>query len=120
MDLVLHAFNTTKHVEILVKEKTKESKVPQLHNLYLQTLVDLSLFFSLTPTSSVVRFSDFALSLQPPPSHLFISSASHIISLSSLMSLKFSLSLCMYVPISLSHICLSLSPQYCQKTRKSS
>lgn len=45
MDLVLHAFNTTKHVEILVKEKTKESKVPQLHNLYLQTLVDLSLFF---------------------------------------------------------------------------
>ena len=45
MDLVLHAFNTAKHVEILVKEKTKESKVPQLHNLYLQTLVDLSLFF---------------------------------------------------------------------------
>ena len=61
MDLVLHAFNMTKHVE--VKENAKESKVPKLHNLYFQTLTDLSLFFSLTPTSSVVLFSDFALSL---------------------------------------------------------
>lgn len=63
MDLVLHAFNMTKHVEVLVKENAKESKVPKLHNLYFQTLTDLSLFFSLTPTSSVVLFSDFALSL---------------------------------------------------------
>ena len=51
MDLALYAFNMTKHVEILVKENAKESKVPELHNLYFQTLIDLSLF-SLTPTSS--------------------------------------------------------------------
>lgn len=67
MDLALYAFNMTQHVEILVKENAKESKVPELHNLYFQTLIDLSLF-SLTPTSSVVLLSDFALSLTPIPS----------------------------------------------------
>lgn len=107
MDLALYAFNMTKHVEILVKENTKESKVPELHNLYFQTLIDLSLF-SLTPTASVVLLSDFALSLSSPPSHLFIFSASHV-SLSSLMSLKFCLCLCVCMCLSLSFISVSLS-----------